>query len=241
MVEETARSLVAFLQMKGSPVAVIDPSGNQDRWPDVSWIDLAKTDRLRIDAACLRGGAMVPMLWLEDFQLISITGAGPDQRYGVAAILATQADLLGASSFDDLASIYEAHRLLAADLNIACGTKWADVPTSESWWAASSDDVSLEYAIATAAGVRPEVLPQLRYLARHEIMRSIKTSRESWTLEGHAVEPLTVRATRMRMRLHRLAHMLREDVGLAAANLHRIPQFIERRRPGALSFLKGAS
>ena len=158
----------------------------------------------------------------------------------LAPVMATYTKLKTAR--EDLEAAYEAHRLLAADLDIACGTRRYGAPDSESWWAASNDDVSLERALATAAGVAPATLPALRYLARHELMTAPnEISASAVALEQYVAPAGTVRAVRTRTRLARLGRMIREDVGLAAANLHRIPQFIERRWPGVLPFGKGAA
>lgn len=240
---ETARNLVAHLRRAGNvAIDVIDPGGNAAEWPGQRWIDLERVDRLRIDAVCLRNGAMVPTFWLDGFHLITITGAAPDPRYGLSAVLAAQADLLGGDDVDDLGAIFEAHRLLAADVYIACGTRSFGSPRSESWWAASNDDVSLECALAVAAGVAPAMLPALRYLARHQTMdTSDPIPQAPFALEGHVAAPGTVRIARTRASVLRFVHRLREDVALTSANLHRIPQFIERRWPGLLPFGKGAT
>ena len=243
LVVETARSLIAHLRrMTDAAIAVIDPGGSPSAWPGVAWIDLAAAERLRIDAVSLRGGAMVPTLWLEDFRLVTVTGVAPDARYGLAGVFAAHADLLPDAESGDLEAAYEAHRLLAADLDIACGTRRYGAPDSESWWAASDDDVSLERALAAAAGIVPATLPALRHLARHELMTvPNESSAGAVALEQYVAPANTVRAARTRIRLARLGRMVREDVRLAAANLHRIPQFIERRWPGLLPFGKGAA
>lgn len=243
IVVETARALITFLRRAGVvTVDVIDPGGRVADWPNVGWIDLAATERLRVDAACVRGGAMVPTLWLDDFYFVTVTGIAPDPRYGLSGILAAQAALLPESGIDDLGVIFEAHRLLAADLNIACGTRIAGSPASETWWAASRDDVRLECAIAAAAGASPMTLPHLHYLSRHEVMPTSSGLMERHiALENHVASVEAVRAARTRAAITRVARMIREDIGLAAANLHRIPQFIERRWPGVLPFGKGAA
>ncbi len=243
LVVETARALTAYLRRTtDAAMDVIDPGGSASAWPGVGWIDLATTERVRIDAVCLRNGAMVPTLWLEDFLLVTVTGVAPDARYGLAGILAAQADLLPDAEHEDLDAAYEAHRLLAADLHIACGTRRYGAPDSGSWWAAGSNDVTLERALATAAGVAPATLPAFRHFARHELMTSSDDiSPGAVALEQHVAPTGTVRAARARTHLARLGRMVREDVGLAAANLHRIPQFIERRWPGLLPFGKGGA
>ena len=60
-------------------------------------------------------------------------------------------------------------------------------------------------------------------------------------LENHVAPPGAIRTARARASVARLAHRVREDVALASVNLHRIPQFIERRWPGLLPFGKGAA
>jgi hypothetical protein len=199
-------------------------------------------EHLRLDAVCVRDGARVPTLWLEDFLLITVTGVAPDARHGLAGVLAAQADLLPDAERADLDAVYEAHRLLAADLYVACGTRTYGAPDTESWWAASTDDVTLDCALAAAAGVAPTTLPALRHLWRHELMPSpTYVSAAAVTLDHHVAPSSTIRAAHARARLARFGRMVREDVGHAAANLYRIPQFIERRWPGLLPFGKGAA
>lgn len=239
---ETARSLIAFLRPTSGSVEVIDPAGSAAEWPGIGWIDLASCERVRIDAVCLRNGAAIPSLWLEDFFLITVTGIAPDPRYGIAGILAGQAGLLVDAGRDDLGAIFEAHRLLAADLNVACGTLRFLSAESESWWAASTEDVSLECAIAAAAGAQPATLPHLRYLAQHEVMTTTgETTAAPYALQDYLPSQSAISRARAWARAARLAWMVRQDVGLAAANLYRIPEFIERRWPGLLPFGKPAS
>src|SRR4051812_26788271 len=63
LVVETARSLIAYLRRTSdATIGVIDPGGSASTWHGVAWIDLAAAERLRIDAVCLRRGAMIPTL-----------------------------------------------------------------------------------------------------------------------------------------------------------------------------------
>lgn len=239
---ETTRSLLAFLREQTDGTChVLESGGDASRWSGTERIDLDCSGRLKVDAACLRNGALVPSLWLEDFFLVTVAGVTADPRYGIRGVLAAQATLLNVTGAEDLGAIFEAHRLLAADLNVACGTRRGELADSDSWWAASTDDVSLECAIAAASGITPMELPHLRYMARHETMPTATDTPGAIRLENNVAPPSTIRLTHASREIRRWTDAIRQDVTLASANLHRIPQFIERRWPGLLSFGRTSS
>ena len=223
---ETAKSLVAFLRTQ-------HPAGRVDV------IDLARDPspcepRILVDAVRLRAGASVPTLWLEPFFLIRVCDATPDPRYGVTSVLAAQATLLDGTHDRDLDVIYEAHRLLAADLSIACGSVRFGERASGPWWAASASDVALEAGVAFAAGAVPERLPHLRHVARHEIV-SLEPSFDGTppALAGYLTPRWHVRLRRVLVDAGHLGRTIRADGAAAAANLYRIPDFIQRHWGGA--------
>lgn len=235
-VADTARSLIGFLR-EAAPscrVEVLDPGADPGAWWPTPIIDLAAEPPLTVDAVRLPAGATVPALWLEPFFLVTVCRAAPDPRFGFAAALAAQAALLDGGAAIDLDLAYEAHRLLAADLNVACGSLRYRDPGSPGWWAASSSDVALEVALARAIGVSPERLPLLRHLARHELIDTRASSEgDVPALRGYLASAWRIRLRRARARAVHAARVMAGDVVAAAANLHRIPQFVRRRVGGA--------
>ncbi len=234
----TARGFLAFLRRRlpHTAVEVLDLRRAASDWPDVPRVDLDAHPRRRLAAPRLPMGVDVPGRWLEPFFLVTIAGAAPDPHYVVSSVLAAQAELLRPQPGWDLDLVFEAHRLFAADLNVACGSRIYGDDTSDSWWAASTHDVSLEAAIAAAAGAGPLDVPQLAHLARHEttsMVRAAKVFGDVPRLERYLAPRSTVWRARARERLRHSSWMIGTDVRLAAANLSRIPQFVRRRWPRA--------
>ncbi len=238
----TTRGLLAFLRRRfpDTTIEILDPRARDSDWPGVRRLDLDATPRRRVAAPTLPNGVDIPGRWLTPFFLVTITGAAPHSRYLVSSVLAAQAELLGPQPAKDLDLVFEAHRLLAADLNVACGTRVYGDDASESWWAASTHDASLEAAIAAAAGADPLRVPQLAHLARHETasMLGNATGSDVPRLERYLAPRSAVRRAAAREWCRHWARTIGTDLRLAAANLSRIPQFVRRRWPNAI---RGAS
>jgi hypothetical protein len=230
----TARSLLAFLRarMPSAAIEVLDPRGTLGEWPDVSLVDLETRARRRVDSPCIAGGVDIPDRWLNAFHLITIAGAAPDPRYGVAALLTAQSELLADASGRDVDRVFEAHRLLAPDLGIVCGAVMFDSEASSAWWAASPDDIALDCSIAAAAGAEPRALPHVAYIARHAaIATSARASADPPRLAGYSCGTAAVRLARTREAVRHVVASIGTDARLAARNLHRIPEFVQRRWP----------
>jgi hypothetical protein len=223
-----ARALIGLLRRgaPGSQVRVIDAVGSG--WGDVPVVDLDAEPRWTLDAVRLRGGVDVPALWLESFALVRVVAPSPDPRLGVSAVLASAATLL-ADRGRDLDRIYEAHRLLAADVNVAVGDVTFGAPGSGEWWAASDGDLALEEAIALASGRPRGSLPALRHVARHELVDAeIESLGSGPALRGHLAAPARVWASRLAEETRHAARTVGDDLRAATANLHRAPGFVRK-------------
>ena len=232
---ETARSLTQWLQrcMPERCIEIIDAGAQAAQWEPLRVIDIAQQPRFCVDAACLRGGAQVPELWLESFTLITIVAIAPDTRLRISAALAAQAGLLDVGEGRDVDVIYEAHRLVPADVAIACGTVICGDPASGHWWAASQDTVSLDAALASAAGEQPAALPHLRHLAKHELTTLVPEhiGDHPARLQGYLAPGWLTQLRRVAIGASYIARMLTDDITRAAHNLNRAPDFIRRRFP----------
>lgn len=233
VVGETALSLVDFLRdrLPGSRLEVIDPGGGMDTMQ----IERGRVRRLAdegvlaVAAVALPGEVTVPELWFESCFLVTVAEVGPDEAGGFAAILDAQADPLRELGNPpiDAALLYEAHRLSASDLAVACGGGEQGAPV---WWIAGSSDIAVDRAIAAAAGLDAQEVFSLRALARHEVLppppRVMGTLPRLARPATYASRVLT-RALAARVRAAR--HMLAHDLAMLRANLNRVPGFVRRR------------
>ncbi|MBI3769548.1 MAG: hypothetical protein HY271_13815 [Deltaproteobacteria bacterium] len=235
LVRDTARSLVAFLAKSSTPprIDIIDPHGDAADWPGAGVLDPTSGPRYRTDVACLRDGALIPELWFDAFFLVTIAAAAPDRSLGLRVILAAQADMLEAPGALDLDAIVAAHRLMSSSLCISCGSITFSTPESGSWWAASPNDLTLERAVAAAAGVGSDPLPIFRHLARHEADGGTMemTRGEAPTLRGYLEPRWRVGLRRSASNFAHGARRVGQDVRLSAQNLRRLPSFVQRRLP----------
>jgi hypothetical protein len=231
LVVETAQSLLDWLnrQQLAERVEVLDLSGDRSPWGGNALVDL-NTAPLRIDAARLRAGATVPALWLEDFLLVAVCAAAPDPQSGLSAVLAAQARLLGGGVARTCDLFYEAHRLLAADVSVACGSLRFGERGSGTWWAGSDSDVALEAAIARAAGGAPERLLQLRHLAQREPLDlRVSEGGRAPSLQGYLAPAWRTWLGRAGAEGGYVVRTAVEDLRAAASNLRRTRSFLERR------------
>jgi hypothetical protein len=219
-VAETARSLAAFLQTHAGVTAEI----LDDEFPPA--------ESLRIAGITAPGELAVPAFWFQPHVLVTVAAARPSPRSRIAAVLDAQAAILqrlgNPHAPGDL--VYEAHRLAASDLAVACGHVDAADPTSRAWWMAASSDVAVDWAVATAAGVAPEALPWLRVVARHEVLPAPPTVRGTLpSLRGLAAAGWRSRAAAMAARLRASRATAERDARMLRRNLHKIPSFVRRR------------
>src|SRR5215470_6438094 len=206
--------------------AVVKAAG---RWPQARVVLAPATgETVRLASPVLTGGVRVPGSWLGSFTSITVSGVMADAELRMAAVLAVQAGPLVPANPGARPTVlaYEAHRLGASDLCIACG----DHPDGGAWWLAGSD-LALEAALAVAAGVDPMRLPALAFLLRHEsaTLASVTAPSVVPSLNGRIAPAWRARLGGVRAALRAGACRVSEDARLAAANLYRTPDFLRRR------------
>ncbi|HLK10811.1 MAG TPA: hypothetical protein VKW76_05485 [Candidatus Binatia bacterium] len=215
---ETARALAGFLAER-SPGCRIDPPAERT---------------LRVAGVAMSRGVAVPALWFEPIFLVTVCGVGADGFGRLAGPLAAQAEALAALDGRAGAAdcVYEAHRLAASDLVVACG---------EGWCALSPSDVALEQALAAAAGLAWARVPYFRALVRHELVA------EPEPVGGELPDLRACVGSAWRARLAAAAAAARatargvaDDAAAFRRNLRRIPHAVRRRLP-ALSRRRSAA
>jgi len=232
LVIRTARRLVEFLR-EGWPalaIDVLDPVAQADEWDGL---------RLRSggDAVTLSGiaasrGLAVPSLWFTPFYLITVAAVGPEPVTRLAGVLDAQADPLRRlrNPYAPSTLIYEAHRLAASDLSVACGhARWNHGDT-ERWWAVGTDDVAVDQVVASAAGIDPMQLPMLQSLARHELVAThVELQGSLPRLHGYVVPAWKARIRAARLRVTGSHRAVAHDLALVRRNLRKIPGYVRRQ------------
>ncbi|HVN87209.1 MAG TPA: hypothetical protein VMW17_20445 [Candidatus Binatia bacterium] len=237
----TARSLAVFLhdRQPRAKVEIVDPDGRRE-WGSFALYDVAAAEPLGVAGLAATRGLRVPRLWFESFHLITVAAAHPDPAARVAAVLDAQADPLRRlrNAYSDDVLAYEAHRLAASDLSIACGTMSWTEPTAECWWAVSTSDIAADHAVALATGIAPMELPTLRRFARHELIPPDVTLQSTLpSLDGYATSMWRARTHAARERIIDARRALAYDFATGRRNVHKIPGYVRRqlasRRGGA--------
>lgn len=236
-VRDTARLLVRFLRLGNRTVSVVGVEAYktfalelETAVGEVAWLDLRSDDRIRLMSPCLRAGVEVPLRWLQPFELITLTGIGPDARFRLSGLMRAQVLGLSRSPYPnhvyDEELMYEAHRLAASDLGIVCG--------QDSTYLVSADDVALEIATARALGLRPESLPHLRFLARHEAIAfdDVQIEGELPDWRGVATPAWQTALAQPALAAARLAVNVATDLATAGKNLWRIRRFVQEQLRG---------
>jgi hypothetical protein len=196
---------------------------------DSSASDLPALSDFRLLSACMPHGVPAYMLWLVPFDLVTVTTPRPDRQCGLSAILAAQARMLADDRAWRLELIAEAHRLIRSDVAVVCGSFSPD-ESARAFCALSNDDVALEVAIGRAAGIHPSRLPHLRFLStQYVISFDAQVIGELPSLNGLVAPTWLSMPIHAFWRLVRYCDQARTDLGLARANLARIPGFLVRR------------
>lgn len=211
-VTETARMLAGVLAER-SAGARIDPPHD---------------GTVRVVGVAMPRGVTVPKLWFEPVFLVTVCGVGPDGFGRLAGPLVAQSEALAALNphASPPALVYEAHRLAASDLVVACG---------EGWCALATSDVALEQALAGAAGIAWEELPYLRTIARHELLPPPgRLAGELPDLRRHLGPAWRAQLAAVAAAVRGTARGIAEDVVAVRRNLGRIPHAVRRRLPARL-------
>jgi hypothetical protein len=218
LARETARALVAFLEEGGYPVELHEgaPAG----------------ESLRVVGLTPPRELTVPRRWFEPHLLVTVAAVAPSAAARVAGVLDAQAEPLRALANPHAAGdlVYEAHRLAAPDLAVACGHADGRDTASPAWWAVGTSDVAVERVVAAAAGVAADALPWLRVLARHELLPAPAVVRGALPVLRRVAGPAWLSrgaAMAARVRASRAAAL--RDARTFRRNVHKIPGFVRRR------------
>ena len=223
LVVETAGSLATALaeQLPGVEVSVVD----------VPLADV-RIDRTVQVAGIAAPRLTVPMDWFDSFFSVTVAGIGPDPSDRLHGVLAAQAEPLRTlgNAVAPEALTYEAHRLAASDLVVACGCADPGNVASEAWWVVSPSDVGAEIAIARACGLTPERLPALRVLAAHELLPALEEAGEPLPRLTGVVAPAFPAHVRTALtRMTASGRAIRDDLWTIRANLGKVPNFVRRK------------
>jgi len=225
VVVDTARSLAGYLARERPVVGIEVFDSRGDEWGSLRTRDLVREDSVRIVGVALPRGVTIPSAWYESLFLVTITGVGADWAARLCGVLSAQAEVLHrlANPSDPEALWYEAHRLAASNLAVACGDEGGG------WWAIGADEVAVDQALAMAAGVPSERLPCLRALARHEVPLAARVVGTLPSLQAAAAPAAGAVALAAGRHLRASGRRLREDVAGLRRNLHRVPLALKRR------------
>jgi hypothetical protein len=169
--------------------------------------------------------------WFEPFFLVTVTGAGPDVATRMSAVLDAQGEPLCRldGTLPPPTAAYEAHRLFASDLVVACTTARQADPTSEACWVAGTSDVAVEIALLRASGCDPSQMPYVRMLSAHEVLPGVEVDGVLPELSGYVGPAWRAEVHAARRRLATSQHAVVEDVIAVRRNLKRIPPAVRRR------------
>jgi hypothetical protein len=229
---QTAGAIAAFLQTccRPSSIEIVHPHRR-----DIG------SQIVRIAAPSVGEGLHIPKAWLRSFFLVTVA-AVERQKWGrIAAVLEAQADCLRRAG-NPLANdvlIFEAHRLAASDLSVACGYRSPAELETHRWWALGTSDIAVDWTIAKAAGLDPFKLPAVRTLARHEpIPHEIRLLGDLPSLQAY-VAPLWLSwLAVLGVSATKAWDWCRADIARSRKHLNKIPRAVRQR---ALNLWRGRS
>jgi hypothetical protein len=232
LVVETARMIARLLaaRVPTSQVEILDQAASTNGSHGSQVADEAVERAVTVSGIAAHA-LRVPERWFESFSLITVTGAGPDPATRMSAVLDAQAEPLrrlnGTMPLTSVA--YEAHRLFASDLVVACATTRREDPASEACWFVSPSDVAVEMALMRASGCDPSDTPYVKMLARHETLPAFELDDAAPTLAGYLGSAWRAEVHAARTSFAASRHAVIQDVVAVRRNLRRIPPAIRRR------------
>jgi hypothetical protein len=227
LVVETARSLAAFVGgLAPSARVEIADAAAEERPSRAADVESAVTV-----AGMVAHSLRLPAWWFESCVVITVAGVEPDAVTRLSSALDAQAEPLRAlNPLTPLATLaYEAHRLFASDLVVACATCRRDDPSSDACWFVSPNDVAVEMALARSSGGDPAEMPSLKMIAQHEILPHVALEQAIPMLSGYVAPAWQAKVHAARNRIATTRHAIVQDVVAVRRNLRRIPPAIRRR------------
>lgn len=232
LVVETAASLARLLANRApsAQVETVDSGTEPFRLESMRISKDATSPVLAVSGITARQ-VRIPEWWLESFFLITVTGAGPDPMGRISAVLDAQAEPLRrvGNSLASASLAYEAHRLFASDLVVACGTTRRDDPTTEAYWFVSPSDIAAEMALMRATGCEPSQMPYIKTLARHELLPKLDLKDIAPTMTGYVTPSWQVRLNAVRATIVASRTTALQDLESLRHNLQRLPLAVRRR------------
>ena len=233
LVVDSARSLARFLlaHHPNTRIEVLDPEGSHAEWSGLAVTRIGDGAPISVSGIAAPEIA-VPRLWFEAYTLVTMATPVPCQRTRLAGVLDAQAEPLRrlGNRHDSTVLAYEAHRLAASDLVVACGTVRRGDRSGGCWWAVGPTDVAVESAVGAAAGVSGQGLPLVRALARHERVREVQMRGESLpAIDGYLAPAWVVHANGLGAGFARTARGAIRDALMIRRNLGKVPGFVRRK------------
>ncbi len=240
VIEQTARSLVEYLDREAPAIQIVRSFPEEGRaMPRIRQADEGEVSSPPFDwqtRSCIwRAGVSVSSEWLLPGSLVTIAAPGPDRQLRNSSALAAQAELIRFSPFRCQAyrqqCLYEAHRLLRSDAIIVCGPLSRFHPQKGWFWIAGNSDVGVEAAVARAAGIKPEVLPQLRFLKKHETvdLDHLIVEGDLPRLEGYSASRLSAWTVRGSWKIRGRIMSVGDDLVRLRENLPRLRAAVRGR------------
>jgi hypothetical protein len=237
LVADTVRGLGTFLRTRigVGQLEILDLEGCD--WSPLHTLSVSPADSLTVTGVA-EPLVTLPSLWFEALFLITVVGIDTDPAARLRGVLAAQAEPLRATGWRSsrASRVYEAHRLASSDLAVACGAA-----RGRAWWLASTSDVAVDRAVAHAAGLDPATLPDLRAIARHEVLPTLALVEELPGLRGLAAPAWRARLAAARDGLASAGRFAAHDVHAVRRNIGRVPHAVRRRLPALLRRAGGAA
>lgn len=228
LVVETAKSLAAWLAGKvpRAEIELRDAAAHANG-------QHAEGDAGRpfVVAGITADDVRIPEWWFESRFVITVAGAGPARAGRLSGVLDAQAEPLQSlgNQLSPASLAYEAHRLFASDLAVACATLHRDGPTSEACWFVGPSDVAVEMALMRASGCEPSGMPYIQMLASHEILPVLALEGIPPRIGGYLAPQWQARGNALRTRWDARRQAALRDARAFRRNLWRIPSAVRRR------------
>jgi len=225
LIADTVQGLASFLRARlgVSRVEALDLRGGD--WSPLRTLTVSPAETLTV-VGIAEPRVTLPRLSFERFFLVTVTGVSGDPAGRLRGVLYAQAEPLRAAGWRSsrASRVYEAHRLAGSDLAVACGAS-----RGQGWWCIAPSAVAVDRAAAHAAGLDPATVPDLRAVARHEVVPAMGLVEELPGLRGVAGPAWRASLAGSRERLVSAGRFVADDVRAVRRNISRVPHALRRR------------